>query len=144
MKTLLMTAIAVSCCYMVTSHSQPPAQARDNPLTIQQRWHIEQLYYASHDAKSTDLDTFRGRVDDYVSFSPDGAVHCYFNGIHDTLYYTLLGQDSVSFGDTPFRIMLANDNRVELYQNEQEQNGDYNRVHYILTAEQLRNTANKK
>ncbi|RYE56341.1 MAG: hypothetical protein EOP48_08235 [Sphingobacteriales bacterium] len=144
MKTFIMTAFAVSCCCIANSRSNPHKQALSNPATIQQRWHIKQLCYASHDAQSTDLDTFNGKADDYVSFRPDGSVHCYFNGVYDTLSYTLLGSDSISFGDTPFRITIATEERLELYQNEQEQNGNYNRVHYILTADVPGKRSNKK
>jgi|GEM_PF-2053340 len=101
-----------------------------------QRWLILQQCFASHDRESTLLDTVRAHPGDYIDFAGNGLAYGCFLGLHDTLEYELLGRDSLSFGDTPFRVIRNDNGNLVLYQNEEEKNGDYNRAVYILSREE--------
>lgn len=91
------------------------------------------LYQAfeSHDKDGTNIDTVRN-ADDYILFASDGKAYMMFKGRLDSIPYYFPDKTSVSFGDTPFIITDMGDGLFRLYQNEQETNGDYNRVTYLL------------
>lgn len=101
-------------------------------IRLSGNWKICRQSFASHDEKSTDTETIEGKQGDFIFFDQEGRANCFFNNKADTLEYKLVGKDSISFGDTPFSIRRLPGNRVELYQNEEENNGDYNRMWIIL------------
>ncbi len=105
---------------------------KDTPIH-NRTWQFKAQYFASHDRAGTDVDTIRGNGNDYLYFDDNGKAYSHFKGILDTTEYKLIGKDSISFGDTPFLIIRRDDDQIELYQNEEETNGDYNRVHYIIS-----------
>lgn len=133
MKNLLFIVLAFTTTICIANDKKTSAQFSTNDL-VNQKWHIQSQSFASHDQSGTDVDTVRGNELDYINFSDNGYAYCLFNGVHDTLEYKLIGTDSISFGDTPFLITFNND-QVEFYQNEEEKNGDYNRVRYSLISE---------
>lgn len=110
------------------------------------RWQIQNQSFASHDINGTDIDSISGLPGDYIDFKSNGLVYTFFDGKYDTMEYKLIGKDSISFGDTPFLITKNGLNSIQLYQNEEEPNGDYNRVIYRLISdrkEELLQTNNK-
>lgn len=90
--------------------------------------------FESHDATSTEIDTVRNHGD-YILFSPQGKAYMNFKGNLDSIAYVFPNSKSVSFGDTPFIITYLGKGYYKLYQNEEEANGDYNRVTYLLKKE---------
>lgn len=135
MKTLLFIVLALtSTITCIANDKEATPLFRTHNLT-QQKWHIQSQSFASHDQNGTDVDTVSGNTEDYISFQENGYAYCLFNGVHDTLEYKLIGTDSISFGDTPFVITATGPDKIEFYQNEEEKNGDYNRVRYTLIGE---------
>jgi hypothetical protein len=134
MKTLLFIVFALTTITSFANDKETTSQFRTNNLT-NQKWHIQSQSFASHDQSGTDVDTVLGGEQDYISFQENGYAYCLFNGVLDTLEYKIIGTDSISFGDTPFVITATGPGKLEFYQNEEEKNGDYNRVTYTLQAE---------
>lgn len=131
-----MFSCAISATICIAGNKKSWATEPAYPNLPGKKWHIQSQYFASHDEKGTDRDTVQGRPDDYIDFRPGGIAYCYFNGQYDTLEYKLIGKDSISFGDTPFSIsIIHNPDHIQLFQNEEEKNGDYNRVWYILSQD---------
>jgi hypothetical protein len=135
MKNLFFILFALTTITSFANDKEAAPRFRSNNLT-NQKWHIQSQFFASHDQNGTDLDTVMGNEGDYISFQENGYAYCLFNGVHDTLEYKIIGADSISFGDTPFVITSTGTGKLEFYQNEEEKNGDYNRVIYTLVAEQ--------
>ncbi|MFA6056748.1 MAG: hypothetical protein WC756_01015 [Taibaiella sp.] len=134
MKNLLFILFALTTITSFANDKEATPQFRTNNLT-NQKWHIQSQSFASHDQSGTDVDTVIGNEQDYISFQENGYAYCLFNGVHDTLEYKIIGTDSISFGDTPFVITATSPDKLEFYQNEEEKNGDYNRVRYTLIGE---------
>jgi hypothetical protein len=137
MKTLFFFAFAIALT--ITTNARSNNNTAFTYSTLKQiltdhKWNIKNQSFASHDVSGTDLDTVQANEGDYISFQDNGKAYCYFKGTHDTLEYKIIGTDSISFGDTPFQITF-NQDHVEFYQNEEEKNGDYNRVTYTLVSE---------
>lgn len=130
MLKLLMIAAPIFLNYAANFKDIP--NNRNIPIPTR-NWKFKAQYFASHDSVGTDVDTIRGNGNDYLYFAENGKAYSHFKGILDTTEYKFIGGDSISFGDTPFRIIRRDDGQIELYQNEEEANGDYNRVHYILS-----------
>jgi hypothetical protein len=87
--------------------------------------------FASHDKEGTNIDTVKNEGD-YIIFSENGTAYMYFKGKYDSIHFDILGKNEVSFGDTPFVVKNLGNGYFTLYQNEEEPNGDYNRVTYYL------------
>jgi hypothetical protein len=87
--------------------------------------------FASHDKASTDYDTVQNDGD-YILFSENGIAYMSFKGQLDSISYSFIGKNAVSFGDTPFIIKSLGNGYYSLYQNEETKKGDYNRVTYLL------------
>lgn len=137
MKTLLFFAFAIAMTITTNARSNKnaaPAYSALKQILTDNKWHIKSQFFASHDSAATDFDTVQANEGDYISFQENNKAYCYFKGVHDTLEYKIIGTDSISFGDTPFKITFNRD-QVEFYQNEEEKNGDYNRVRYALVSE---------
>jgi hypothetical protein len=134
MKTLLFIFFALTTITSFANDKEASTPFSTINLT-DQKWHIQSQSFASHDQSGTDLDTVMGNEQDYISFHENGYAYCLFNGVHDTLEYKIISADSISFGDTPFVIKATGSGKLEFYQNEEEKNGDYNRVTYTLVGE---------
>jgi hypothetical protein len=131
---LKLIPVATALLLSYASHfKDSTAQKRSNAYIQSRTWQFKAQYFASHDRAGTDVDTIRGNGNDYLYFDKNGKAYSHFKGIFDTTEYKFIGNDSISFGDTPFQIINASLGQLELYQNEEETNGDYNRVYYILT-----------
>jgi len=100
---------------------------------LAKKFSISNQVFESHDVEGTDKANIEGQIGDYIIFDKNGKVYTYFDNKVDTMQYKLLGQDSLTFGDTPFIVTIKADDTVVLYQNEEEPNGDYNRVWYNLS-----------
>jgi len=107
-------------------------QTNVNVKIVGRQFNIVSQTFASHDAEGTDKASIDGKIGDYIIFSENGDVYTKFDNKVDTMHYKLVGTDSLSFGDTPFKIEIKDDISVVLYQNEEETNGDYNAVWYNL------------
>jgi hypothetical protein len=90
--------------------------------------------FESHDTAGTAIDTVRNHGD-YILFSQQGQAYMNFKDKLDSIAYVFPDGKSVSFGDTPFIITYLGKGFYKLYQNEEEANGDYNRVTYLLKKE---------
>lgn len=111
-------------------HSAPP-----DLLSVRGgRFILKYQAFASHDKTGTDIDTV-SHLGDYIVFALNGKAYLNFNGEKDTVAYTFVGNNSISFGDTPFVIKSIGHDFYTLCQNEEEANGDYNRVTYYLKRE---------
>lgn len=104
-----------------------------NKQIVGKKFSISNQVFESHDVEGTDKANIQGQIGDYIIFDKNGKVYTYFDNKVDTMQYKLLGQDSLTFGDTPFIVTIKADDTVVLYQNEEEPNGDYNRVWYNLS-----------
>jgi len=104
-----------------------------NKQIVGKKFSISNQVFESHDVEGTDKANIEGQIGDYIIFDKNGKVYTYFDNKVDTMQYKLLGQDSLTFGDTPFIVTIKADDTVVLYQNEEEPNGDYNRVWYNLS-----------
>jgi len=102
-----------------------------NVLLKGNKYFLKYQAFASHDKEGTDIDTVSNEGD-YIVFSDNGIAYMYFKGSYDSLSYTLIDKNAVSFGDTPFVVKNLGNGYISLYQNEEEANGDYNRVTYLL------------
>jgi hypothetical protein len=87
--------------------------------------------FESKDHSATQIDTVR-HPGDYIFFSDGGKAYMNYNGRLDSIDYFFPDKQSVSFGDTPFAIINIGRGFITLFQDEQEANGDYNRVSYLL------------
>lgn len=91
--------------------------------------------FASHDVEGTSIDTVKNEGD-YILFSDNGKAYMNFKGQNDSIEYKFVQDNSITFGDTPFVIVNIGNGYFTLYQNEEEKNGDYNRVTYLLKKEE--------
>lgn len=91
--------------------------------------------FESHDSTGTDIDTVSSKGD-YILFSHNGKAYMNYKNRLDSLSYTT-HNDSVSFGDTPFKVTKIRPGVIELYQNEENAHGDYNRVTYFLSDDNM-------
>ena len=55
-----------------------------------------------------------------------------YNGVLDSLRYYYIDGTSICFGDTPFKVSVAEKGNIVLYQHEQDNDGNYNDVTYLL------------
>jgi len=99
--------------------------------------------FESHDATGTNIDTVR-HPGDLIYFAPNGTAYIKYNNNNDSIGYQLIGNDSLSFGDTPFLVTAQGNGYYTLYQNEEEPNGDYNRVTYLVKREETEQTVSKR
>ena len=110
------------------AYARQPSQ----PKLSGTKFTVLQQIFASHDAHGTDTDTIKGKIGDYIQFDDNGLAYTFFDNKYDTLEYKIIGADTLSFGDTPFKIERSEDNVIVLYQQEMESNGDYNSVWYHI------------
>ncbi|KAA5532565.1 hypothetical protein F0919_17435 [Taibaiella lutea] len=92
---------------------------------------LEYQVFESHDKSTTETDTVR-HPGDYIYFSAEGKAYMNYKGKPDSIDYFFPDRKSVSFGDTPFKIIILDNGFFKLYQDETEANGDYNKVTYLL------------
>jgi hypothetical protein len=96
---------------------------------------LEYQAFASHDKEGTSEDTVSNKGD-YILFAVNGNAYLHFKGQSDSIGYRLSNPNTMSFGDTPFQITSLGNGLFSLYQNEEEVNGDYNRVTYLLKEDE--------
>ncbi len=112
---------------LLTSYSYASSTASVQQRLINNKWQLNKQIFANHDNTGTDSNTVAGGKNDFLEFKADGTVLVSFKGNRDTLQYKLVNDSIINLGTNNYKITVLNDNSLHLYQDEQEQNGDYNR-----------------
>ena len=114
-----------------TQSNKTNSNSSQAEILIGARFTLEYQAFESHDKENTQIDTTKNEGD-YIVFSNDGTAYIHFKGKYDLLRFNIIDKNKISFGDTPFVVKNLGNGYFNLYQNEEESNGDYNRVTYLL------------
>lgn len=97
-------------------------------------WKLRQQVYTNHDLSGTDSNTIKGTSKDYIRFETDGKAYVHYQGNIDTLAYRLAGNQLYMGNQAPYQVKVTSDQtHLDLYQNEEETNGNYNRIRLEFT-----------
>jgi hypothetical protein len=127
MKTKPIFFLCLLLSVFVAATSYASAATTVQQRLISKKWQLNQQIYASHDQSGTDSSAVAGSKNDFLEFKADGSVLVSFKGNKDTLQYKIINDTILNLGTNNYIITQLSDNSLHLYQNEEEQNGDYNR-----------------
>lgn len=97
-------------------------------------WKLRRQIYTNHDLSGTDSNTVKGTAKDYIRFEADGKAYIHYQGNTDTLPYRLAGNQLYMGNQAPYLVKITGDHtHLDLYQDEEEINGSYNRIRLEFT-----------
>ena len=139
MRKIIPIASALFSIFPIHGLVSAPNNLQHLNLTSQLKGHrflLKLQIFESRDTTSSSSDSI-SNPGDYIVFSQSGIAYINYKNQLDSIDFKMIAQDSLSFGDTPFRIIKQSLNTYYLYQNQEEINGDYNRTTYVLIASDI-------